>query len=988
MLSSRAKAFTVDALLGMKDEDVRKPDTQQATQSPAQRTEYHSVYADHDNGLSGLASWNRSPKTSFNTKTARLEKTDVQNRQLSLDLQETESGALLKDCVMVEEIKRVQPCRQASQPFLDITRGRCDTFWDILKTRRRNCGMSLCSAYETDLNRAFTVPHDSSGQGSPDCFPQDLSMSGQKSKRVLKSAGGSVTAEKKETTPKSEHVPLAEQTCPTPNALVDSKRGKMPNLVSDQPGTVPVLKTEPKESLETRYSADDWCTFPGTGYMSLCWHPSVIRATDTMHVPTVEAKLCEAEQWNEFHRLGTEMVITKMGSETCCRRMFPALRLKVRGVDTQARYRLWLELVQCGTDKYRYIYHDSMWVVTGTVEEDSGSVDRVYTHPDSPFSGLALLSQTVSFEKVKLTNNTRPVEGSHIQLTSMQKYQPIIHLERVPEVDGDDVTTPAHMKFVFPQTSFIAVTAYQNKQITRLKIARNPFAKGFREKEEKRTSHGPTASSVPVYSSHLLAMPDYTLIYNTSHLAGEDLSVKLPRHCDAPFPPAPTADDASAHVLMTSHVYKPFQFPSWSYQNVDSMGPVSLTKYDSVPALGPHRPEHAGQYSWPKSLSGRRHLVTSRSDHGRRVVREIPRSDLQKPTVTERFSVLQLRATMLFAQQGLYLSPEANESGRVVWDLSFASLNSSLWPTMDKVLGCGTWQSPNHVLFQLACTAMAVGLLAIDSPYGALLLHSLFFLGYLLMSIWSWVILCAPDFFSWNFAFLLLNGVQTMSLMYSIRPVRFCQELEEVYTTIFQPLRVPRSLYKRLVGAEYCTLMTLNEGEYYATQSITKTDKLGLLISGSMNAYSNRTLLHTIKAKQFIDSPEFESSNNGDEKFQVSIVAGGICRYIFWPRQSLEYLLVQEPYLASVLNIVLGRDITNKLYALNERVATLEGSRLDIRLPSVSPNLRTRHDIRKAVAGATSTPDAGEQGDGAAAAGTVLVTSESPAVDEDSDDYD
>ena len=64
--------------------------------------------------------------------------------------------------------------------------------------------------------------------------------------------------------------------------------------------------------------------------------------------------------------------------------------------------------------------------------------------------------------------------------------------------------------------------------------------------------------------------------------------------------------------------------------------------------------------------------------------------------------------------------------------------------------------------------------------------------GYLLMSVWSWVILCAPDFFSWNFAFLLLNGVQTMSLMYSIRPVRFCQELEEVYTCIFLPLRVPR----------------------------------------------------------------------------------------------------------------------------------------------------------------------------------------------------
>ncbi|XP_025098911.1 popeye domain-containing protein 3-like isoform X2 [Pomacea canaliculata] len=342
----------------------------------------------------------------------------------------------------------------------------------------------------------------------------------------------------------------------------------------------------------------------------------------------------------------------------------------------------------------------------------------------------------------------------------------------------------------------------------------------------------------------------------------------------------------------------------------------------------------------------------------------------------------------MFAQQSIFQYLGQNDSGASFWDLSFSGINTSNMVSRERPVGCRSWQPANHVLYQLACTAIAMGLLAIDTPYGALLLHSLFFLGYLLMSIWSWVILCAPDFFSWNFAFLLLNGVQTMSLIYSIRPVRFCQELEDVYVHLFQPLRVPRSLYKRLVGAEYCTLMTLNEGEFYATQSITKTDKLGLLISGSMNAYSNRTLLHTIKAKQFIDSPEFESSNSGEEKFQVSIVAGGVCRYIFWPRQSLEYLLVQEPYLANVLNIVLGRDITNKLYALNERVSAQEGSRLDIRLPSVSPGLRTRRDIRKAVVGVPN-PSTDEVPDEAATTAAMVGTVIGDAtVDEDSDDYD
>ena len=33
---------------------------------------------------------------------------------------------------------------------------------------------------------------------------------------------------------------------------------------------------------------------------------------------------------------------------------------------------------------------------------------------------------------------------------------------------------------VFPETEFIAVTAYQNELITQLKIDENPFARGFR----------------------------------------------------------------------------------------------------------------------------------------------------------------------------------------------------------------------------------------------------------------------------------------------------------------------------------------------------------------------------------------------------------------------------------------------------------------------------------------------------------------------------
>ena len=39
----------------------------------------------------------------------------------------------------------------------------------------------------------------------------------------------------------------------------------------------------------------------------------------------------------------------------------------------------------------------------------------------------------------------------------------------------------AYRTFVFPETVFTAVTAYQNQLITKMKIDKNPFAKGFRD---------------------------------------------------------------------------------------------------------------------------------------------------------------------------------------------------------------------------------------------------------------------------------------------------------------------------------------------------------------------------------------------------------------------------------------------------------------------------------------------------------------------------
>jgi T-box protein 6 len=68
----------------------------------------------------------------------------------------------------------------------------------------------------------------------------------------------------------------------------------------------------------------------------------------------------------------------------------------------------------------------------------------------------------------------------------MRKYRPYIHVIQTDDVTmavralkRNAVPSVSTMCFSFPETDFVAVTAYQNDAITRMKIDHNPFARGF-----------------------------------------------------------------------------------------------------------------------------------------------------------------------------------------------------------------------------------------------------------------------------------------------------------------------------------------------------------------------------------------------------------------------------------------------------------------------------------------------------------------------------
>uniref|UniRef100_K7FFP6 T-box domain-containing protein n=1 Tax=Pelodiscus sinensis TaxID=13735 RepID=K7FFP6_PELSI len=165
------------------------------------------------------------------------------------------------------------------------------------------------------------------------------------------------------------------------------------------------------------------------------------------------------------------------------RRMFPPFKVRCTGLDKKAKYILLMDIV--AADDCRYKFHNSRWMVAGKADPEMPK--RMCIHPDSPATGEQWMSKVVTFHKLKLTNNISDKHGFTI-LNSMHKYQPRFHIVRANDILKLPYST--FRTYVFPETEFIAVTAYQNDKITQLKIDNNPFAKGFRDtgngRREKR----------------------------------------------------------------------------------------------------------------------------------------------------------------------------------------------------------------------------------------------------------------------------------------------------------------------------------------------------------------------------------------------------------------------------------------------------------------------------------------------------------------------
>ncbi|TSL28180.1 T-box transcription factor TBX3 [Bagarius yarrelli] len=266
----------------------------------------------------------------------------------------------------------------------------------------------------------------------------------------------------------------------------------MSAMLGHQPPFFPTLALPPNGSLslpgalgkpimeQLMGTADSGLHFSSLGHQAAAAHLRPLKTLEPEEEVEDDPKVhLEAKElWELFHKCGTEMVITKSG-----RRMFPPFKVRCTGLDKKAKYILLMDIV--AADDCRYKFHNSRWMVAGKADPEMPK--RMYIHPDSPATGEQWMSKVVNFHKLKLTNNISDKHGFTI-LNSMHKYQPRFHIVRANDILKLPYST--FRTYVFPETDFIAVTAYQNDKITQLKIDHNPFAKGFRDtgngRREKR----------------------------------------------------------------------------------------------------------------------------------------------------------------------------------------------------------------------------------------------------------------------------------------------------------------------------------------------------------------------------------------------------------------------------------------------------------------------------------------------------------------------
>ena len=269
--------------------------------------------------------------------------------------------------------------------------------------------------------------------------------------------------------------------------------------------------------------------------------------------------------------------------------------MRVSGLDPGSMYSVLLEFVQVESHRWKYV--NGEWLAGGKAEP--APQNPVYMHPDSPNYGAHWQTDQINFAKVKLTNKTKG--SGQIMLNSLHKYEPRVHVVRVPGNKGDKQQV---WTYPFPSTQFVAVTAYQNEDVTALKIRHNPFAKAFLDAKERPGAQSPASTPANnclpnwyINSRNLgrARYTPYTLHHRPNYIKEEPVPSPFVGYYDPHYyspstyttplsqPHPTTAPPASSPGWLRPNVYMSKTFTAQSHQPIKTYKLISRKVKQNVP---------------------------------------------------------------------------------------------------------------------------------------------------------------------------------------------------------------------------------------------------------------------------------------------------------------------------------------------------------------------------------------------------------------------
>ncbi|XP_028292340.1 popeye domain-containing 2 [Gouania willdenowi] len=251
---------------------------------------------------------------------------------------------------------------------------------------------------------------------------------------------------------------------------------------------------------------------------------------------------------------------------------------------------------------------------------------------------------------------------------------------------------------------------------------------------------------------------------------------------------------------------------------------------------------------------------------------------------------------------------------------------------------CDGWTNNTEgAIYHLGNTILFLGYMGGSGPHGCLFIFGFLSPAFLCLTLWGWMTMCGLDVFTWNLLLLVLCLLQICHLLYRLHQEGLkSDELTCLYQAVYLPLGVPVHVFKEVANAFENRVVELKAGETYAVEGKTPINQLSFLLSGRINVSLEGQFLHFIHGHQFLDSPEWESLRPNEEgTFQVTMTAEEDSRYVSWRRRRLYMVLSKERYIARLFSVMLGYDIAEKLYNLNNKLYIKSGVLLDIRLPSL-----------------------------------------------------